>query len=191
MAITSSRILSNILMILVTYQILSVNCENIIDKIRNDPRLSETHVWASESGVLTDFDIGGYAFGISLSLPSNKAIRELRAKHPDWEQKIKNSKENMETLVLFAATDTRITPESIRRGDVADQDSIISLLAHYSSISRNGQLCINDFSRVDSCESYPKCCAQLDLDNAIFADDGIIYLIDSLVLPQEIIDKLR
>lgn len=54
------------------------------------------------------------------------------------------------------------------------------------------QVCVTDYTRTTSCDdpdSLP-CCAMADLDNVIKADDGYIYIIDAVLMPQEIVDKM-
>lgn len=54
------------------------------------------------------------------------------------------------------------------------------------------QVCVSDYTRTASCDdpNTLPCCAMIDLDNVIKAEDGYIYLIDSVLMPQEVVDKL-
>ncbi|OEH76666.1 hypothetical protein cyc_07061 [Cyclospora cayetanensis] len=95
-------------------------------------------------------------------------------------------------LILFAASDMLVTPSSIRSGKWAAEGSIVSLLSETANIATDGYVCVSDYTRTASCEdpnSLP-CCAMIDMDNVIKADDGYIYIIDAVMMPQEIVDKM-
>lgn len=54
------------------------------------------------------------------------------------------------------------------------------------------QLCVSDYTRALPCDdpdSLP-CCANVDLRHPLEAENGYIYMIDRVLLPQELIDKL-
>ncbi|EPT27437.1 fasciclin domain protein [Toxoplasma gondii TgCatPRC2] len=167
--------------------------KSIVDIIKTNPKLSAAREWAEESGILQKVDLSHYGDKVTIVLPSNRAFKELQANHPTWKAQLVSNSEDVETLILFASTDHSVTPEEIKAGKYEDTDSLVSILSEYSSISRSGRLCVSDYTRALPCDdpdSLP-CCAKVDLRNVLEAEDGYIYLIDQVLLPQELIDKLE
>ncbi|CDJ61282.1 hypothetical protein, conserved [Eimeria maxima] len=171
---------------------VACNGKTIMDYLRTDDRLYEARAIAEEAGILDDIDPSRFGTQLTLMLPSNEAFDQLNAEHPKWRQALINNKQNVETLILFAASDMVVTPASIRSGKWEAEGSIVSLLSETASIASDGYVCVSDYTRTASCDdpdSLP-CCAMVDLDNVIKAEDGYIYLVDAVMMPQEIVDKL-
>ncbi|PFH32496.1 hypothetical protein BESB_018140 [Besnoitia besnoiti] len=167
--------------------------KSIVDIIRTNPKLSAAREWAEESGILHKVDLSHYGDKVTIVLPSNQAFKELEAEHPTWKSQLVRNSEDVETLILFASTDHGVTVEQIKAGKYEEVDSLVSILSEYSSISRRGKLCVSDYTRALPCDdpdSLP-CCANVDLRHVLEAEDGYIYIIDKVLLPQELIDKLE
>ncbi|KAL8439879.1 hypothetical protein Efla_000851 [Eimeria flavescens] len=165
---------------------------SIMDLLRSDDRLYEARSIAEDAGILDDIDPSRFGTQLTLMLPSNEAFDQLNADKPNWRSALINNKQNVETLILFAASDTVVTPASIREGKWEAEGSLVSLLSETASIAKDGYICVTDYTRTASCDD-PKslpCCATIDLDNVLKADDGYIYLIDTVLMPQEVVDKL-
>ncbi|KAL8447513.1 hypothetical protein Emed_004301 [Eimeria media] len=171
---------------------MACSAKSIMDILRTDDRLYEARSIAEDAGILDDIDPSRFGTHLTLMLPSNEAFDQLNADKPRWRSELVNNKQNVETLILFAASDTVVTPESIREGKWESEGSITSLLSETASIAKDGYVCVSDYTRTASCDdpnSLP-CCATIDLDNVLKADDGYIYLIDTVLMPQEVVDKL-
>ncbi|XP_026191958.1 uncharacterized protein LOC34623097 [Cyclospora cayetanensis] len=168
------------------------SAKSIMDYLRTDDRLYEARLIAEDAGIINDIDPSRFGTQLTLILPSNEAFDQLNVDHPKWRQALVSNKNNVETLILFAASDMLVTPSSIRSGKWAAEGSIVSLLSETANIATDGYVCVSDYTRTASCEdpnSLP-CCAMIDMDNVIKADDGYIYIIDAVMMPQEIVDKM-
>lgn len=168
------------------------SAKTIMDYLRTDDRLYEARAIAEDAGILDDIDPSRFGTQLTLILPSNEAFDQLNADRPKWRDALVKNKQNVETLILFAASDMLVTPGSIKSGKWEADGSIVSLLSETANIATDGYVCVSDYTRTASCDdanSLP-CCAMMDLNNVMKADDGYIYLIDSVLMPQEVVDKL-
>lgn len=166
--------------------------KTIMDYLRVDDRLFEAKSIAEDAGILDDIDPSRFGTSLTLLLPTNEAFDKMQVDFPKWRDALINNKQYVETLILFAATDMAVTPTSIRSGKWESEGSLVSLLSETASIASDGYICVSDYTRTKSCDD-PKslpCCAMIDMNNVLKADDGYIYLIDSILMPQEIVDKM-
>jgi len=187
--IFEKKMLSKLALFFFIFSVISAR--SIVDLILEEPELGEAKKWGQKTGLIENMDISQYGSEISLIIPSNTALRRYETEFPGRKEHLQSDEDDLQTLMLLAATDHAISPEDIKAGLYEDDDSLVSLLSQTASISKEGLLCLSPGSRASCSDEKEPCCAQIDLNKTFKADDGYIFLIERVLHPDELIDKFK
>eukprot|EP00921_Rhytidocystis_pertsovi_P013324 GHVQ01021535.1.p1 GENE.GHVQ01021535.1~~GHVQ01021535.1.p1 ORF type:complete len:208 (+),score=36.76 GHVQ01021535.1:528-1151(+) len=167
-------VLSTVLLLNSVSPVAAETLENLLMRM---PELSETYKFMQTSSILEDFgteDYGGT--GLTVLLPTNNAWMAVSEERKAFLLDPNNS-EDLESLLLFTATDSALT-----RSDIPDTTYIVTLLGVETEVGNSGRVCV--LSIYDG-EAYE--CGMIEVWD-IPVDEGYVHLVDYALFPEELLD---
>lgn len=167
--------------------ILYVKCLKLQELVSIDERFEKTWEFAKKSEILNDFNKNDLVAGLTLFIPSNDAWDGLSPKRKKYLLN-KENREDLEMLMLYCGSDTRYT-----RDDFFENGGRITTFvgAPVYVAARENKVCLlkDENNSSNTRENFFACAKIGEWD--IEAEDGIIHIINKIIIPDELETKFR